>query len=163
MSRAFVKEDSDTEAVVVPARAPLPDGVANLVTPAGKDALERERAALEAELERVRGAADETRAVASIDGQLEELRARLASAQVVSLPEGTLEEVSVGTSVILRRGDGRTLRLRIVGVDEADPASGSVAFTAPVAAAALGRRVGESFAAPIGDAEVRFEVLAIER
>jgi hypothetical protein len=32
MSRAFVREDADTERVVVPARAPLPEGVSKFVT-----------------------------------------------------------------------------------------------------------------------------------
>jgi transcription elongation factor GreB len=161
MSRAFVKEDADAEPVVVPARASLPDGVPNLVTPAGWSALEAERAALESELEIVRAAAD-TRAVASAQGRLEELQLRMASARVLRLPE-VLDTVEAGAAVTLRRADGHTLRFRIVGVDEADPAAGSVAFTAPVAAAALGKRVGDLFMAPIGGAEVRFEVLAIER
>ena len=161
MSRAFVKEDADAEPVVVPARASLPEGVPNLVTPEGWAALEAERAALEAELERVRAAAD-TRAVASVQGRLEELQLRMASARVLRLPD-VLEAAQAGAAVTLRRSDGQTLRFRIVGVDEADPAAGSVAFTAPVAAAAIGKRVGETFVAPIGGAEVRFEVLAVER
>jgi transcription elongation GreA/GreB family factor len=86
----------------------------------------------------------------------------MASARVLRLPD-VLDTVEAGAAVTLRRADGHTLRFRIVGVDEADPAAGSVAFTAPVAAAALGKRVGDLFMAPIGGAEVRFEVLAIER
>ena len=51
----------------------------------------------------------------------------------------------------------------MVGVDEADPASGRVAFTAPVAAAALGKRAGERFTAHVGDREIEFEVVGLER
>lgn len=157
MSRAFVKEDADAEPVVIPARAALPDGVPNRVTPAGLEALERERRALEAELERARAAAD-LRAAAMAVGRLDVLRARIGSARVVELPEPPTT-VDVGVRVTLRRADGRTLTLRVVGVDEADPATGSVAFTAPVAAAALGQRVGGAFTVRLGDADVRYEVV----
>jgi transcription elongation factor GreB len=161
MSRAFVKDDADDDPVVVPARAPLPDGVPNLVTPAGLAALERERAALEADLERARRDAD-PRAEAAAVGQLEAVRARLASARVVDLPE-VPEAADVGVVVTLRRDDGHRVRFRIVGVDEAEPLADRVAFTAPVAAAALGKRVGERLAARVGDREVGFVVEALAR
>jgi len=157
MSRAFVKEDADAEPVVVPPRPALPEGVPNLVTPAGLVALERERRALEAELERARVAAD-LRAAALAAGRLDVLRARIGSARVVELPDPPTA-VEVGASVTLRRADGRTLRFRVVGVDEADPATGRIAFTAPVAAAALGQRVGGSVVVRLGDADVRYEVV----
>ncbi len=160
MSRAFVKEDADAEPVVVPPRAPLPEGVPNLVTAAGLRALEDEREQVEHDLERVRAAAD-ARAVASAAGRLEDLRARIATAQVVPPPPPGGDEVVFGASVELRRQGGRSVRLRIVGVDEADPAEGKVAFPAPVAAAALGRRVGESFTVRIGDEAVAFEVVSV--
>ncbi|MFN2322311.1 MAG: GreA/GreB family elongation factor [Trueperaceae bacterium] len=161
MSRAFVKDDADDDPVVVPARAPLPEGVPNRVTPEGLAALERERAALEAGVERARREAD-PRAEAAAAGQLEAVRARLASARVVDLPD-VPDAANVGVVVALRRNDGAQVRFRIVGVDEADPASARVAFTAPVAAAALGKRVGERFSAHVGDRDVEFEVEALER
>jgi transcription elongation factor GreB len=160
VSRAFVKEDADDDPVVVPARAPLPDGVPNLVTPAGLAALERERGALEADLDRARRDAD-PRAEAAAAERLEAVRARLASARVVEPPDAPAV-ADVGVVVALRREDGATVRFHVVGVDEADPASGRVAFTAPVAAAALGKGVGERFAAQVGDREVGFEVVGLE-
>jgi transcription elongation factor GreB len=161
VSRAFVKDDADDDPVVVPARAPLPDGVPNRVTPEGLAALERERAVLEADLERARRDAD-PRAEAAAAGQLEAVRARLASAQVVAGSDAP-DAVDVGVAVALRRDEGDLVRFRVVGVDEADPASGRVAFTAPVAAAALGKRVGERFVAHVGDRDVGFEVVGLER
>jgi transcription elongation GreA/GreB family factor len=46
--------------------------------------------------------------------------------------------------------------VQIVGVDEADPSAGLVAFVAPLARALLGRRVGEAVTvrAPKGDGEL---------
>lgn len=160
MSRAFVKEDADAEPVVVPPRAQLPDGVPNRVTAAGLRALQEELGQLETDLERLRSRSD-PRAIASAAGRLEELRARLASAEVVPPPTTGTDEVVFGTQVALRRQDGRMVRLHIVGVDEAEPSVGKVAFTAPVAAAALGRRVGDAFTVPIGEETVRFEVVGV--
>lgn len=161
MSRAFVKEDADADPVVVPARAPLPDGVPNLVTAEGLAALARERDALEAALEAARRDADPRAEAAAVE-RLDALRGRLASAQLVALPE-VPEQAQVGAVVLLRRADGRTVRFRIVGVDEADPAEGRVAFTAPVAAAVLGKRVGERVEAALAGSAVRFELVALER
>jgi transcription elongation factor GreB len=48
VSKAFTKEDSAAEELVVPPRAPLPDGVPNYVTPRGLELLRAEREALEA-------------------------------------------------------------------------------------------------------------------
>ena len=46
MSRGFVKEDDQEEAPLIPPRAPLPDGVANYVTPRGMRLLLEERDAI---------------------------------------------------------------------------------------------------------------------
>ena len=51
MSRAFVKEDDQEEAPFIPPRAPLPAGESNYVTPAGKEALLKEKGLLELEKE----------------------------------------------------------------------------------------------------------------
>ena len=160
MSRAFVKEDAAGERIVVPARAPLPDGVPNLVTASGMRALHGERRDLEAarrRAERLDGAAARARALLALDEREAALEERLASARVVPAPAAPDDEVVVGSEVEARRHDGRAFRLRIVGVDEADPSRGRIAFTAPVADALLGRRVGDVVTA----AGTRLTVVAV--
>jgi transcription elongation factor GreB len=49
----------------------------------------------------------------------------------------------------------------IVGVDEANAAEGRVAFTAPVARAVLGKRVGETATLRTARGEEELEVTAI--
>ena len=147
MSRAFVKEDASDERVVVPARAPLPEGVTNLVTASGLRALHAERGALEAERSRIEAAGsatDRARALLVVDERLEALEARIATARLAPAPSDPGADVAVGSEVDVRRDDGRALRVRIVGVDESDPARGLIAFTAPIAAALLGLRVGDT-------------------
>ncbi len=54
----------------------------------------------------------------------------------------------------LRRADDSLATFRIVGEDEADPAAGRIAWTAPVARALLGSRPGDLRALPTGEVEV---------
>ena len=167
MSRAFVKDEAPEAPLVVPPRAPLPDGVPNYVTPDGLAALRAERAALEAE----RAALDahpqpddaqrrERRAVAQ---RLADLLARLAAARLVDPARQTPGVVRFGATVTVEPIDdpGATRTLRIVGVDEAAaPATDDlppVAFTSPVARALTGRQVGDevTVSTPRGDERLR--------
>ena len=63
--------------------------------------------------------------------------ARRASAQVVKPPD-TPAEVAFGTTVTIKRDDGRQQTWRIVGEDEADPAHGTLSHASPVARALMG-------------------------
>ena len=68
--------------------------------------------------------------------------ARRASAQIIETApdDGT---VRFGGGLTLAREDGRTQHWRIVGEDEADPATGSVSHVSPLARALIGKRVGD--------------------
>lgn len=137
MSRAFVRDDADQERVLVPQRAPLPAGVSNLVTPAGFVALKRERDDREREaLTSDADATDRARRLTVVREVLDQLDDRLASARVVVPAEKGEDVATQGATVVVRFDDGETTAFRIVGVDEADPLEGLVAFTAPIAASA---------------------------
>src|SRR5690349_10600021 len=138
MSKAFTKEDADDAPVVVPARPPLPDGVPNWVTARGLALLRGELAALQEERARVAGIADDgerARRIAVVDARHAELAARIARAVVVDPATQPRDEVRFGATVTVRVADGpdagEERRFTIVGVDEADPAAGRVAFLAP--------------------------------
>lgn len=153
MSKAFTKDDA-WEEPLIPPRAPLPDGVPNLVTPRGMRLLRAELAELEAERQGRGGQssdeAEARRRLAIVIGRLRDLNARIASAEVVDASQQTHDVVRFGASVVLRTesGDreGEERRLQIVGVDEADAANGRIAFTAPIARAIMGLEVGETAA-----------------
>jgi transcription elongation GreA/GreB family factor len=58
-------------------------------------------------------------------------------------PAGSAGQTSFGTTVTLRRNDGREQSFRIVGEDEADPSRGTVSYVSPLArAVARARRHG---------------------
>src|SRR5258705_1348974 len=163
MSRAFTKEDA-WEEPVIPQRAPLPEGVPNYVTPRGLEALHAEQAALEAERQGIDPASDDEllrRKRLVLARRLADLAGRIASAEVVDPAQQAHDTVRFGARVTLESKPSGPRALQIVGVDEADPDQGLIAFTAPIARALLGRRVGETATLRTEAGESTLEVLGI--
>jgi transcription elongation factor GreB len=142
MSKAFTKEDSEASAPRVAPRPPLPDGVPNYVTPRGLELLRQEKRALEAARAALREEPAASARLASLAARWVELEQRLASAECIE-PKAEPDAVRFGSHVVLRDDQGRELRYQIVGVDEAEPAAGRIAFLSPVARALLGAEVGD--------------------
>jgi transcription elongation factor GreB len=166
MSKAFTKDDDAGDApLFVGRRAPLPNGSPNYVTERGLALL---RAELAQQLERWAGRAQQVseaeraRAGAWHAAQLAEIEARIACAVLVESARQPRDEVRFGAKVRVRNSAGSERTYRIVGVDEADAASGDVAFVAPLARSLLGKRVAEValVRTPAGGDEL--EVLAID-
>jgi transcription elongation GreA/GreB family factor len=138
MSRAFVKE-SDTAAAALPER-PVSEHP-NLVTPEGL-------AAIEQEIDRLGAAhadavtADDAAAFAAVARDLRYWTARRASAQMVA-PVADGDTVQFGSTVTVRRDDGREQTFRIVGEDEAEPSKGTLSHVSPLARALFGKAVGD--------------------
>jgi transcription elongation factor GreB len=155
VSKAFTKDDGPAEAPILRRRAPLPAGVPNYVTPHGLEALRSELTALDAGAPA--GNASDAQAHAARRTELEH---RIASA-VVAPPPADRAEIRFGARVraATAGGDGRDLR--IVGVDEADPAENAIAFVAPLARALLGRRVGDVVSVTKPGGEEELTVLAV--
>ena len=128
MSVAFRRE-SDEEHKEPRFELPIPPGP-NLVTRRGLAQIEARVAALEA-------------AAAPDDAAKRDLRywrTRLATAQLAPPPPA--DEAAFGSRVGFRlNGAARTID--IVGDDEADPANGRLAFSAPLARALIGAGVGD--------------------
>lgn len=147
MSKAFTKEDQEEAPLLIPARAPLPEGTPNYVTARGLALLQDERRALDAEHSRLEATLDgpeRARALVPLNQRIHELEQRLSGAVLVDSAPSLPEEVRFGAWVRVRASDGVEQRYRIVGVDEADAKAGLIAFVAPMARALLGRRQGES-------------------
>jgi transcription elongation GreA/GreB family factor len=80
-------------------------------------------------------------------------RARCASAEVVRTPPEPIT-ASFGTTVTLRRDDGREHTFRIVGEDEADPSRGSVSYVSPLARAIMTGGPGDTVEIAGGKAKI---------
>jgi transcription elongation GreA/GreB family factor len=139
MSVAF-RRDSDEEHREPRFELPLPPGP-NLVTQRGYDLIQARTEELEAAV--AAAGTDEQRA--GLQRDLRYWRARLATAQVAPAAKG--DAVAFGTRVTLDQG-GRTRSVTIVGHDEADPASGLIAFASPLGQALMGAEAGEEVSAP---------------
>lgn len=165
MSRGFVREDDQEEAPFIPPRAPLPEGVANYVTPQGLEQLRAERTTLLEERASTTGSDDERRRTqAAIDGRLALLQERINSARLVE--PGTKDEgVRFGCTVTIVHLNGAQQDTRrswtIVGVDEASVKDLRIAFTSPLARALMGKRVGEEIELHNGPVPQRFRILDI--
>lgn len=156
MSVAFTKEDSAETAseTMLPDR-PLPEGP-NLVTEAGLALLERALAEARQAYDEAMGIEDineRRRQAASPFRDLRYFTERLRTAQVIASPTSR-DVVAFGSTVTFEREDGRVQTYRIVGEDEAEPRSGTISFTSPVARALMGKSVGDVASVAGGDVEV---------
>jgi transcription elongation GreA/GreB family factor len=134
MSVAFRRE-SDEEHLEPKFELPIPPGP-NLVTARGLALIEAKVAELEAALPAI--SEEEPRKKHLRD--LRYWRTRLATAE---LKEARTDGVvGFGSRVELLMG-GKKRVIELVGHDEADPAVGKLAFTAPLARAVMGAEVGD--------------------
>jgi transcription elongation GreA/GreB family factor len=135
MSRAFVKEIDDA-----PPPPPLERPIStapNRVTARGARLIDAAVAGLERQLAALPAVGD----LPVLRRDLRYWLARQASMQIASVDPAPTQ-VAFGTRVRIRRGS-RESELTIVGEDEADPAAGLVAWTAPLARALEGAEIGE--------------------
>ncbi|MEO7813897.1 MAG: GreA/GreB family elongation factor [Sphingomicrobium sp.] len=153
MSVAFRRE-SDEEHLEPKFELPIPPGP-NLVTPRGLALIEARNAELEAAV-----AAASAEALPELQRDLRYWRARLATAQLA--PPASGEVVALGTDVSIEQ-DGKTRTLAIVGHDESDPASGRIAFTAPLAKALIGNAVDEEVDPPGPGGAITIVAIAVQQ
>ncbi len=134
MSVAFRRE-SDDEHLEPKFELPLPPGP-NLVTRRGLEQIEAKVTALEATPTDAMTEEDRARLLR----ELRYWRTRQATAQLMPAPPE--DEVAFGSRVTFKL-NGQTRRIDIVGDDEAEPAAGRLAFSAPLARAMMGAYAGE--------------------
>ena len=134
MSVAFRREGDD-EHLEPKFELPIPPGP-NLVTPRGLALIEAKVAELN---EQIAALTDEEQ-IKKTRRVLRYWSTRQSTAQLMDAPEG--DAVAFGCTVTFTLG-GTTRSITIVGDDEADPATGLISFTAPLARALMDAEVGE--------------------
>ena len=157
MSRAFTREQDDDRSPSDIGERPISDH-RNLVTAEGLASIEEQVAALHEELARAEAEGDREK-IALVSRDLRYWSARRQSMQVITT-SATPVAISFGTTVELKRG-GKTLRLKIVGEDEADPAVGLIAWTSPLAQALDGAEAGELIEFEAGGRVEMIEVVSV--
>lgn len=174
MNKAFTKDDSSNDLVVVPERAPLPPGVPNYVTERGLRLLEEERQQLLDERARLNALEEDPEAdsdelrrqIGVVNRRLRDLSERLATARTVTPPDDPERTVRFGATVTVRtlqgQSPGESRRIKLVGVDEARESASLVAFCAPIAKAVIGHKPGERVTRPTGSGDEVLEIVEVE-
>lgn len=150
MSVAFRRE-SDEEHLEPKFELPVPPGP-NLVTARGRELIDARVAALEAEV----AATEDAEASKALRRDLRYWHTRQTTAiETAARQDGV---VGFGSRVTyLLAGRERTVTL--VGDDEADPAAGLLAFSAPLARAMMGAEEGETL--PFNGRDDAIEIVAV--
>jgi transcription elongation GreA/GreB family factor len=138
VSVAFRREVDD-EHLEPKFEIPIPPGP-NLVTPRGLGLINSKVAELEDQIARLADGDVEPARIEAVARDLRYWRTRQITAELAPVPTGAT--VEIGTTVTFRH-NGKQRDLTIVGDDEADPAVGRIAFSAPLARALLHAEPGE--------------------
>lgn len=149
MNKAFVK-DAEDAGEVLPDREIPPHP--NLVTAEGLAQIDAMLAAADkahAEAE----AAEDKDAVARAARDQRYWMSRRSTAQLVQ-PPADKTHVHFGSRVTIERDDGRKQTFRIVGLDEADPAKGTLSYVSPMAQALMDKSVGDVVSVGGHEAEI---------
>ena len=96
-----------------------------------------------------------------IDRRLSHLARIMKAAKVVDPSTQSTDQVRFGATVELADEDDARRTLTIVGDDEADASAGRIGWSAPLARALIGARVGDEGTVRLPAGEKSYEVVAI--
>ena len=179
MSKAFIKDSDEAEDEELVGKPALPPGSNNYMTAIGHARLRAEfehlvkveRPALVQVVSWAAGNGDRSengdyiygkKRLREIDRRLRYLTKRLESAVVVEPGrQENLDQVFFGATVTIADADGSEFSYQIVGIDEADAATGRISWISPLARALMKAREGDlvRFQSPAGIREI--EIVAI--
>jgi len=97
------------------------------------------------------------------EGRIQEIEGKLADAQVIDISKMTpSDKVIFGVTVTLIDEDGKSLRYKIVGEDEADLKAGKISVMSPISRAIVGKSVGDvgTVQTPNGTSEYEIEAVS---
>jgi transcription elongation factor GreA len=95
------------------------------------------------------------------EGRIAELNTMLKNLTVV---EGEIshDEVSMGSTVVVKNGDGKERKYTIVSFNEVDPLAGKISNESPIGIAFLGKKKGEKVKVNTPKGEVEYKIMKIE-
>ncbi len=134
----------------------------NYITPAGLQRLRVQAQDLQTRIQGI-SPSDDSNEMALLQRDLRWLEGRLKRAIPVDPAVQAPDRVRFGLTVEVRREDGSTDTLTIVGEDEAEAGVGRISWTSPLAGALLDAEPGDEvvWQRPVGKA--RLEVVAVRR
>ena len=96
-----------------------------------------------------------------IDRRLSHLSRVMKAAKVVDPSSQTTDQVRFGATVELADEEDQRRTVTIVGDDEADASTGRIGWSAPLARALIGAKVGDERAVRLPSGEKSYELMAI--
>ena len=161
MNRAFMKDPDDAaRPEVLPERPQSPRP--NYVTPSGLQRLRAQAADLAARLRSLDASADPHERTL-LQRDLRWVEGRLQRAIPVDPAAQALDRVRFGLTVDVRHEDGSTEALTIVGEDEAEPGTGRISWSSPLAEALLEAEPGDEVALQRPAGKTRLEIMGVRR
>ena len=179
MSKAFVKDDAaEPDTPETPDAPALPAGGKNYITPEGFERLQAEKKHL-LEVDRPEvvktvawaaslGDRSENadyiygkRRLREIDRRVRFLIKRLEAAEIVRSSGRDTDQVFFGARVRVKGPSGERT-IRIVGIDEVDPAKGCVSWISPIARALIKAREGDVVRLRTPAGEESLEILEVD-
>ena len=97
-----------------------------------------------------------------MDRRIGYLQRRLPALKVVERQRAGARQVFFGAWVTLEGADGETMRLRIVGADEIDPARNRISVDSPMARALLRREPDEEVAVETPQGTARWRIVSVD-
>jgi transcription elongation factor GreB len=179
MSKAFVKDDAqEPDSPDIPDAPAVPPGGKNYITPAGfarlqaekKQLLDVDRPAVVKTVAWAASLGDRSenadyiygkRRLREIDRRVRFLIKRLESAEIVHSSGRDTDQVFFGARVRVKGASGERT-VRIVGVDEVDPANGCVSWVSPIARALIKAREGDVVRLRTPAGEEQLEILEVD-
>jgi transcription elongation factor GreB len=178
MSKAFVKDDAEpADNPEIPDAPALPPGSKNYITPEGFERLQAEKKQL-LDIDRPEvvktvawaaalGDRSENadyiygkRRLREIDRRVRFLIKRLEAAEIVRSSGRDTDQIFFGARVKVRSSSTERT-IRIVGIDEVDPAKGCVSWVSPIARALIKAREGDVVRLRTPAGEEQLEILEV--
>jgi len=163
LSRAFIKEDAQGPDEDPPERPVSPQP--NYVTPRGLKALQDAEEKTLAELKGFEGLqeiAEKKKRKRELERDLRYVRARLESAIPVEPANQPKDQIRFGASVVIRREDGASKSVHIVGEDEAEENGEALSWASPFAQTLFGLKAGQTLYWETETGAERWSVLSID-
>lgn len=90
-------------------------------------------------------------------GELEEI---VKNAKIIE-KSGSTTTVSVGSTVVVQRADGKEMTFTIVGSNETKPEAGLISNESPLGSAFLGKRTGDSVTVKTPAGQAEYKILSV--
>lgn len=97
-----------------------------------------------------------------IEGRIQMIEDKLSRAEVIDPKDLSGDRVVFASTVTIADEDDAESTYKIVGVDEADVASGKISFSSPIGRALIGRNIGDEVEVKTPRGETYYEIVKIE-